>query len=152
MSLDEKIKNLVFSEENIGANVKVTKTQFKWQFDYKYTTYCIELFFSKLSGKKKLIIDGKLEKQIEDHFVAFSHSFVLGGDLNCMVIQFGEKYELRIENQSFTHLYEVIKNKKAFNNEAPLTNYIKVNIDGEKPKHLLGTNLGSNFKPKPKEK
>lgn len=64
MSLEDKIKNLVYEEENIGAKVKLTKKRFKWQFDYKYTNYCIEMFDSKLSGKKRILLDGKLLKEV----------------------------------------------------------------------------------------
>lgn len=66
MSLEDKIKNLVYTEEDVGATVKITKKYFKWQFDYNFVTYRVEMYDSKLSGKKRVLIDGKLAKEIEE--------------------------------------------------------------------------------------
>lgn len=78
------------------------------------------MFDSKLSGKKKLIKDGQTWKEvIED--VAFSKSFDLGTH-SCTIIQHGDKYEFRIDNQVFSHLMDLEKNKVHFGNFTPTTN------------------------------
>ena len=66
MSLEEKLKNLVYVEEYIGKTIKISKKYFKWQFDYNFTTYLVEMFDSKLSGKKRVLIDGKVVKELEE--------------------------------------------------------------------------------------
>lgn len=66
MELQDKIKNLYYSEINIGEMIKSTKKHYKWSFDYNFNNYLIEMYDSKLSGKKRLLIDGKLVKEIEE--------------------------------------------------------------------------------------
>lgn len=65
-SLEEKLKNMDYKEEYIGENVKYTKKSFKWKFDYEYKTYKVELQDSKLSGKKRVLLDDKLIKEVEE--------------------------------------------------------------------------------------
>lgn len=82
----------------------------------------------------------------------FSHSFKLS-DLNCLILQFGEKYELRIENQSFTHLCEVYNNRKQFIVNEPVVKSDKKSQCIEPPKHQLGLDLsGITFKKEEKNK
>lgn len=66
MSLEEKLKNISYKEEEIGNIVKASKIYYKWEFDYKYTTYMIEMWDSKLTGKKRVKINGELSKEIEE--------------------------------------------------------------------------------------
>ena len=44
------------------------------------------------------------------------HNFEIDGHA-CAIIQYGDKIELRIDNQSFTHLYNLQKNKQMFAGE-----------------------------------
>jgi hypothetical protein len=75
------------------------------------------LFDSKLSGKKKLVKDGQIYKEVKEDG-AFSKSFDIDSH-SCTIIQHGEKYELRIDNQVFNHLLDLEKNKLAFSNPNP---------------------------------
>jgi hypothetical protein len=61
--------------------------------------------------------DGQIWKEVMED-VAFSKSFEIGNH-SCTVIQHGEKYELRIDNQVFSHLMNLEKNKKFFNKNNP---------------------------------
>lgn len=64
--LTESLKNLVYKEENIGQMLKISKKHFTWKFDYKYDSYTIEMQDSRLSGKKRIFMNGTLVKQVEE--------------------------------------------------------------------------------------
>src|SRR5690242_3024955 len=53
MSLD--IKNLSHIEQDVGQHIKSTKKHFIWEFLLDGKSHKIELYDSRLSGKKKLI-------------------------------------------------------------------------------------------------
>lgn len=82
----------------------------------------IELYDSKLSGKKKVIKNGMVECEIISD-ESFFRNFSLNGH-NCTIIQCGEKNELRIDNQTFEHLYNLERNKQFFsNNPEPTSSF-----------------------------
>ena len=47
------IKNLSYSETQIGSKIKSSKIHFIWEFDLDNNREKIELFDSRWSGKKK---------------------------------------------------------------------------------------------------
>ena len=49
----------------------------------------------------------------------FSHEFEIDGH-TCLIIQYADKFELRIDNQSFTHIYNWQKNKQMFEEKNPV--------------------------------
>ncbi len=110
MSID--IKNLSYVEQDVGQHIKSTKKHFIWEFLLDGKPHKIELYDSRLSGKKKMIKDGQVWKEVEGD-VAFSKSFEIGR-YSCTIIQHGEKYELRVDNQSFSHLMDLEKNRVFF--------------------------------------
>ena len=109
------LTNLFYSEKDIGATVKITKRQFIWEFDLNGSSQRIELLDSRFSKKKRLFKNGvSILNTIEDG--NFIHNFEIDGH-PCVIIQYGDKIELRIDNQSFTHLYNLQKNKQMFAGE-----------------------------------
>ena len=112
-NLEDLLKNTEYQEKYIGERIKQTKISYIWKFDYEYITYTVELHCSKLSGKYRLYLNKELLKEIVDLFQPFNHQFNIN-DMKCMVIQYGSKFDFRIENQSFNHIYELQKNKSAF--------------------------------------
>ena len=114
MSLD--IKNLSHVEQDVGKTIKSTKKHFIWEFLLDGKPHKIELYDSRLSGKKKLIKDGQVWKEVQED-IAFSKSFEIGKH-SCTIIQHGDKYELRVDNQSFGHLMDLEKNRVFFSGEA----------------------------------
>ena len=71
----------------------------------------IEVFHSILSEKTKLLKNGKV---IE---VSKAGVFVKSFDINghsCSLIQHGDRYEMRIDNQSFQHMLDLQRNKEHF--------------------------------------
>jgi hypothetical protein len=118
MSLD--IKNLSHVEQDVGQHIKSTKKHFVWEFLLDGRPHKIELYDSRVSGKKKLIKDGQIFKEVEGD-VAFNKTFEIGKH-SCTIIQHGEKYELRIDNQSFSHMMDLERNRVYFSNFNPTSN------------------------------
>lgn len=115
------IKHLLYVERDVGGTIKrhycinnyiSSKKQFIWEFELDGKQQKIELYDSKWSGKKTIIKNGRVECEVSDQ-ASFFRSFDLNGH-NCTIIQYGEKNELRIDNQSFSHLYNLERNKTFF--------------------------------------
>lgn len=107
-----------------------SKKHFTWEFTLDGKTHKIELYDSRISGKKKLIKDGGVITDVEEDF-AFSKTFEVGTH-SCTIIQHGDKFELRIDNQVFTHMMDLEKNKIHFGkNSAPTSIQITSNVPGQ---------------------
>ena len=119
------IKNLNYEEKEIGAKIKSSKRLFIWEFELEGTSHRIELYDSRWSGKKKIIRNGRIECEVVEPN-SFFRSFDLGGH-NCTVIQYGDKFELRFDNQSFSHLLNIERNKNYFSNNSGPTSSIYTN-------------------------
>ena len=109
------LTNLFYSEKDIGATLKMSKRQFIWEFDLNGSSQRLELLDSRFSRKKRLFKNGVsiLDTTETGNFI---HNFEIDGHA-CVIIQYGDKIELRIDNQSFTHLYNLQKNKQLFAGE-----------------------------------
>jgi hypothetical protein len=141
-----EIKNLMHVERDVAKHIKSTKKQFVWEFILDGKSHKIELFDSRLSGKKKVLKDGLILMQTEED-IAFIKSFDVGKH-QCTLIQHGDKFELRIDNQSFNHLMDLEKNKIHFKNTTPTsTTYVaKPNVKDEK-KIGFGISMAEISKP-----
>ena len=117
MSLN--ISNLYYTEKNIGLNYLKSKREFVWGFDLDGTPAHIKFLDSRLSYKKRIYINGDiiLETKCKSEF---SHDFEVYKH-HCVIIQYADKFELRIDGESFTHLYNLQKNKELFK-KSPTTN------------------------------
>lgn len=56
---ESSITNCKMEEIQIGKAIKASKRKLKWEFDTDGEHHFIELYDSKLSGKKKVISDGR---------------------------------------------------------------------------------------------
>jgi len=57
---DFSISKLNFSEHNVGKSIKSSKIKYKWDFEVSGKLHQVELFDSKISGKKKVVSNGKV--------------------------------------------------------------------------------------------
>ena len=102
--------------------LKSSKKQYIWEFQLNGEPQKIELFDSKLSGKKKVLKNGIVECELVCD-ESFFRNFTLNGH-NCTIIQCGDKNELRIDNQTFDHLYNLERNKQFFSsNPEPTSSF-----------------------------
>ena len=144
MSLN--IENLFYKEENIGLNIRVTKRQFVWGFDLDGIPYHIKLEDSRLSHKKRLFKNGDLifKSTVKNDFC---QDFDLGGH-HGNIIQYADKMELRIDNQSFIHIYNLQKNKELFKADNGPTSTIKIDNNYRTIDNQLENNLDDIYKAK----
>ena len=118
------LTNLDYSEKDIGEKIKISKKQYIWEFNLNGSPQRIELLDSKISHKKRIFKNGISILQTTDEG-NFLHTFDIDGH-ECVIIQYGDKMELRVDNQSFTHLYNLQKNKQLFAGEKGPTSNIYV--------------------------
>jgi len=142
------IKNLTHLEKDVAKHIKSTKKQFIWEFVLDGKSHKIELFDSRLSGKKKVLKDGLILMQTEEN-VAFIKTFDVGKH-NCTLIQHGDKYELRIDNQSFNHLMDLERNKVHFKRSEPTSN-TRIIKQSEKDQKKIGFGLSIQNISKPND-
>ena len=87
---------------NVGKRIKSTKRRYSWKFKLGKTEHELNLYVSKLSGKRKIIVDGDIEfngKRASG--VLFEHLLRIEG-ISCRVFQKEEGYELRVRDENFT--------------------------------------------------
>lgn len=115
--LVEHSKGILFT-----LQLKSSRKQYIWEFQLNGEPQKIELFDSKLSGKKKVLKNGIVECELVCD-ESFFRNFTLNGH-NCTIIQCGDKNELRIDNQTFDHLYNLERNKQFFSsNPEPTSSF-----------------------------
>ena len=119
------ITNLYYTEENIGLNLHISKRQFVWGFDLDRCPQHIKLLDSRLSHKKRLYRNGEKIYYVKEKG-NFNHTFQIDGH-TCVIIQYADKIELRIDNESFTHLYNLQKNKELLKKDSGPTSKIYIN-------------------------
>lgn len=141
------------SEEQSRGKLKLishsSKKQFIWEFQLDGKPQKIELYDSKWSGKKSIIKNGRSECEVSDQ-LSFFRSFDLNGH-NCTIIQYGEKNELRIDNQSFSHLYNLERNKTFFSEDSGPTSksmQSKVLPQTKANQYAINNNFYANNGPK----
>ena len=114
--MSSSISGLHYEENQIGGAFKSSKIEYIWEFVLNGTSpNKIELIYSKWSGKKRLIKNG-VEVFDKNNDGSFLKNFEIEGHI-FSIMQYGEKCELRVDNQSFTHLYNLEKNKNFFTGE-----------------------------------
>jgi hypothetical protein len=105
---DESVKALYYKENNIGNWLKKSKKQYVWKLQVDGDTHHIEFMDSVLSGKKKIIKNGMVVFERQLFGVPFQYPFTIGKhSLN--IAMHGDKYELRVDGMSFSHLYNLTK-------------------------------------------
>ena len=122
MSLN--ITNLYYTEENIGLNLHISKKQYIWGFELDDVPQHIKLLDSRISHKKRLYKNGKQILNIKQKG-DFSHTFEIDGH-TLVIIQYADKIELRIDNESFAHLYNLQKNRELLKGDNGPTSKISI--------------------------
>ena len=140
--MTSSISGLHYEENQVGSAFKSLKIEYKWEFILNGTSpNKIELVYSKLTGKKRLIKNG-IEVFDKKNDGSFLKNFEIDGHI-FSVIQYGEKFELRVDNQSFTHLYNLEKNKNFFSSDFDPTSKTQIadsntgDIIGEKDENKI---------------
>lgn len=96
---------LCFEETNVGKRLKFTKKRFTWKFELEKTQFTIDLFISRVSGKKKILVNGDIKVETSNPMPLGSSFPLRYGIHKLQVICIGDNsYDLRIDGQSFIGL------------------------------------------------
>lgn len=70
-----------FKEESVGKSWAVTKKWFSWRFSLNGEVHAVDFTMSRFSGRKKLIVNGRLEHEERSMFKmqAFKHTWEQSG-------------------------------------------------------------------------
>ena len=123
--MSSSISGLHYEENQIGGTFKSSTIEYIWEFILNGSSpNKIQLIYSKWTDNKKLIKNG-IEVYNKKNDDSFLKNFEIDGHI-FSVIQLGDKFELRVDNQSFTHLYNLEKNKNFFTGDADPTSKTQI--------------------------
>ncbi len=106
MSSLPSLRDLKFESYDVGQNIKASKKLYKWTFFMNGNKQIVELYQSKISGKRKVMHNGSFLYEDMSYNVDFSYSFYID-KVYCNVIQVDDdRFELRIINRAFSMLME----------------------------------------------
>ncbi|CAK58689.1 unnamed protein product (macronuclear) [Paramecium tetraurelia] len=140
------IQAVNYEVEDMGRYFKSSKKKYKWTFMLEDKQHMLELEFSYLSGKRRLVLDGRVLHESMMLTSSFQYPFTLEGfALN--VIQQGDAFELRINNKVFSHLYTQQKTKSEFVYDEKINNTNKTdnNFYSEPPNFNTQFSNNNNF-------
>lgn len=104
MSTAIEITNLSHESKDVGKTIKSTKKYYVWEFFLNAKCYKVELFHSKISGKKKLVLNSKLLNLAKKYSNDFTYSFKIDKHYFNVDQMGSDNFELRIDNKSFTKI------------------------------------------------
>jgi len=108
------IQALYYDSRDIGKHIKKSKRLYTWRFSIDGKEHLVEFYTSVLTGKKKIIHNGTVLYEGQK-VLSTSFQFPFSIDVNMLnIVQHGDSFELRINNQVFAHLYNQEKMKKEF--------------------------------------
>ena len=123
--MSSSISGLHYEENQIGGAFKSSKIEYIWEFILNGSSpNKIQLIYSKWTDNKRLFKNGieVFNKKNDDSFLK---NFEIEGHI-FSIIQLGDKFELRVDNQSFTYLYNLEKNKNYFTGDADPTSKTQI--------------------------
>ena len=124
--MSEEVLAVDYEFEEVGKHVKGSKKRYIWKIQIKGQLHDIVCDTSLVSSKVKISVDGKA---IYDSDVwagnTFQHAFVFR-ECHCVIIQQGERFELRVNNKAFMHMLNQQKTSQAFKSMEDHVEDIKV--------------------------
>ena len=83
-----------------------TKKYFVWEFVLNGKYHKVEMFHSKMSGKKKLCVDAQAISENKSYKNDFTYSFKIDKNYFNVIQLNSDKYEMRVDNRSFDILIQ----------------------------------------------
>jgi hypothetical protein len=97
---------LFFEERSVGKHLKFTKKRFTWKFEIDGKEYILDLFISRLTGKKKVRLNGDIKIESNTPLVLGGGFPLQIGSHRILVLLIADStFDLRIDNTSFQSLY-----------------------------------------------
>lgn len=107
-----KISNMKYEQSEIGRLIKGTKIIYSWDFVLDGNRRKVELIHSRITGKRRISLDGKNLTKCQKYTMEFQYSFLIEKHYVIVIQVAPDMYELRIDNVSFSTLM----NKEKINN------------------------------------
>ena len=98
------ITRLNYCHKDIGRKMKISKQYHQWEFTLNGVYHKIELFHSKISGNKKLFVDGDYILKEESYYNNFKYNFEIDGKLAQIKQKKLNEYDLFICGKSFEEM------------------------------------------------
>ena len=98
--MSKAIRTIHYDEQSVGKRIKSTKKHYMWKFALDNKVYTVDFFSSRMSGKKKLKIDGETRFEGKKQGKIFHVSADIGNH-SLLIIEVGKGYDLRIDGISF---------------------------------------------------
>jgi len=108
-----KVRAVYFAVQDVGKHMKKSKKRFIWKFQVDGHEHVLEMFVSYMSGKKQIILDGRSLYEAQKMTSSFQFPFQVE-NASSSIVQHGDQFELRINNQVFSHLYNQERMKREF--------------------------------------
>jgi hypothetical protein len=127
------ISNLKFDQTEVGKLIKGSKAIYTWEMILDGNKRKVELIHSKLTGKRRIFLDGKVVAKVQRYTYEFQYSFLIEKHYAIIIQTSPDSYELRLDNISFSSLInkEKINKFNTLRKENPKTVSIS-DIDLEK--------------------
>lgn len=98
------IKNLKFESMEVGRLIKSSKCIYTWEMTLDDAKRKIELIHSRITGKRRIFLDGKTIQEAQKYTYEFTHTFTIGNHYLNLIQIAPDLYELKIDNITFTTL------------------------------------------------
>ena len=96
----------LYSLQRVGKRMKSTKLRTLWEFNICDKKYRIELYISRISGKRRIFVNGELfavEKKVR--YTLATYSFNFGKNFLELKEIRNNYFDLFLDNVSFQNLY-----------------------------------------------
>lgn len=114
--MSKNFKPLAFDKCNVGKRIKSTKKKFLWRFELDNKEYEVILFLSKLSGKRKILLNGDIHTTAKRSSTVFGSYPLRIGSHSLLVFEVDDnKFDLRINNMSFEATFNSQKMNSGYN-------------------------------------
>lgn len=111
-SMNLNITNLKYEQNEVGRLIKGSKMIYTWEFVLDGNRRKVELVHSRITGKRRILLDGKVITKAQRYTLEFQYSFLIEKHYVILIQTAPDYYELRIDNISFSSLI----NKEKINN------------------------------------
>ena len=104
MQKQKKITPVFYNVEDVGKNIKQTKKRFTWVLEIDQNVFTFVLDASMISGKVKLTCNNQVIAMSEEQPLGTFQHIMLLDQYQVSFIAVGDSYEMRINNQVFSHM------------------------------------------------
>lgn len=143
------IKNLKYESIEVGRFIKSSKCIYTWEFVLEDVKRKIELIHSRITGKRKIFLDGKNILDAQKYTYEFTHTFRIGNHYLNLLQTAPDIYEIKIDNITFTNLMNRENREKIKKMKNEQTKKIEnLNKNDEKAETIINKvkkNTGDDF-------